>query len=176
MYPRQSIYGRKDKDGVTLYYGGGCCFSNMYGCMFKDDKGQRFYSSEQYYQFTKAIFFGDKETGQKIRTTINPYRAKKIAKSIKLFDLDKWKDERYGVMKRAVYLKFSQNKQVMQQLLLTKPIIAESSPSDLYFGTGLSLNNPHAAQNYLWPGSNCMGTILMDLREELSGNSEQQRL
>lgn len=176
MHHKQSIYGRKDKDGCTLYYGGGCCLSNMFGCIFKDNKGQRFYSSEQYYQYTKASFFGDEETAKKIKTTINPYRAKKIAKSIRLFDIDKWKDERYTAMKKAVYLKFSQNKQLMQHLLLTKPIIAESSTSDLYFGTGFSLNNPDATRTYLWTGSNCMGIILMDLRGEMSENSDDQRL
>ena len=159
---------RRNTGRYSLYYGGRCPLSNMYRCSFTNAEGLTFNSSEQYYQYYKALAFGDISAADEIIASTDPYAAKRLAKRIEAFDAKKWRDgECNEVMKKAVDLKFSQNLTCRQYLLQTRPIIAEASPYDGYFGIGLRLTDPRAVNHRLWPGRNRMGVILMNYRAEI---------
>jgi len=67
-----------------------------------------------------------------------------------------------------VLLKFSQNRKLGDILLSTgDALLAEASPSDTRWGIGLGASDPRARDPQAWQGTNWLGEVLMDARQEL---------
>lgn len=124
-------------------------FSNFYPAKIKY-KDYTFISSEQFFMFSKAKFFGDEEIAQKVLTLNQESLAvsflseeitaeqiisdtskadawnklmmkiKKMGRSVSNYDEEKWCEHRYKIMLAGNKLKFSQNLDLKQQLLATK--------------------------------------------------------
>lgn len=50
----------------------------------------------------------------------------------------------------------------------------EASPSDKIWGIGLSQNDPRASDRSKWRGTNWLGEILTEVREELLKSESQK--
>ena len=68
--------------------------------------------------------------------------------------------------------KFSQNLNMKEYLLKTgTKILAEASPLDTVWGTGLAKDAAGASNPRVWKGSNLLGFALMEVRRRLAEES-----
>lgn len=135
---------------------------------------RRFFSVEQFYAWNKALFFSDPETIELIEK-LDFYEgrsdlAKKLGRTTKGFDADKWNAVSYDIMLNGCLSKFSQNKVLFDKI--TDPALdgkkfAEASPVDLIWGIGLREGDPLADDEKNWKGQNRLGKVLDEVREKL---------
>ena len=71
-----------------------------------------------------------------------------------------------AVMKTAVYLKFSQNPNLLTELKSTTGQFVEANKHDSNWGVGLALQNVKTLDPDQWKGENWLGNILTDIREQ----------
>lgn len=129
------------------------CFSNFSHFGFNLD-GKWWMTSEHYFQAQKFVGTSYEET---IRLLDNPMKAAEMGRNRKLPLRDDWEKVKDAVMKKAVFEKFSQNKEILKVLLATgKESIVERTTNDYYWGCGKDGS-----------GKNILGKILMEVREEL---------
>ncbi len=68
-------------------------------------------------------------------------------------------------MREGQYLKFDQNLDLKEKLLKAAPsILADASPFDKYWGTGMSMNDCTIKDLSKW-GQNHLGKLETDIRE-----------
>lgn len=144
-------------------------FSNYYPCLI-DAYGEVWFSSEQFFMWLKAKYFGDEETALAIVNAQTPSFAKRLGREVKNFDETKWSEVRYEKMYEAVYNKFSQNEHLLQELLSDKykdKHFVEGSPYDRIWGVGIRWTDKAIADKNNWKGENLLGAVLDDVREKL---------
>jgi len=108
-------------------------------------------SSEHYFQAQK---FAGTPHEDEVRQTQDPFIAKQKGRTYPL--RDDWEQVKEGVMRDAVYAKFSQHEDLKKTLLSTNDAeIIEDAP-DQYWGNGGNGS-----------GKNRLGVILVQVREEL---------
>ena len=145
-------------------------FSNFEPCYIKNEYGE-FFTSEQFFMYRKAMYFGDKEIANQIYNEKIPGKCKKLGRKIVSFDKDEWFLVCEKIMERAVYDKFSQNKDLLEELLDTKydgKKFVEASPYDDIWGIKLGQDNPDADDETKWRGLNLLGKVLDKVRLRLS--------
>ncbi len=149
------------------------CMSNWYHAEF-EYAGIRYPSTEHFMMYHKASVFGEKELADKILACNTASKAKQYGKSyMPKFNKDLWKEVSYTIVKRGIRAKFSQNTDIREKLLATgNRVLAEASGKDLIWGIGVAIDDPNAVNTAFWKGDNYLGRILMEVREELSKNSE----
>jgi ribA/ribD-fused uncharacterized protein len=89
-----------------------------------------------------------------------------------------WSEDTTGfhrLTKTVVYqgskAKFSQNSSLKKELLATKGYtLVESSPYDNIWGIGLKEGDPRTLDRSTWQGTNWLGEVLTNLREEFLAN------
>lgn len=146
------------------YYG---CLSNWYPCEF-NYMDISFSSSEQYMMYQKAIMFHDFEVADEILKSNNLDTIKKLGRSVKNYDDNRWSNGRLQIMVRGLRAKFSQNIELGNILLSTKKsILAEAAPRDAIWGIGLAIDDVNAIDINKWRGKNLLGKALMQVRKEL---------
>ena len=136
------------------------CFSNFYPVTFKDDNGNIYYNSEQYFMKKKQERFDPNNINlaNKIMSSKNPYDIKCLGRQVKNFNEKIWNECRYDIMKEALFLKFSQNKDICKILLNTgNSYLVENSPTDYVWGCGKDNT-----------GMNLLGHALMDIRKKIN--------
>lgn len=152
--------------------------SNWFPCFFNatyDGKEYKFYNSEQYFMFIKAMTFGDVEIANEIIARgKNPKTAKALGRKVKNYDDKVWNEKRYQVMVDANMLKFSQSK-MLTQLLFNKELkgkhFCEASPLDTIWGIGVGEHEALDDKSN-WKGQNLLGKALDEVREKLKGDGE----
>jgi ribA/ribD-fused uncharacterized protein len=145
-------------------------FSQWYKCSFELED-VIFTSAEQYMMYGKAILFGDKETATKILRTKNVREQKQLGRQVANFDKEIWDLNAPTIVYRGNKEKFKQNKEFLDLLLSTKgKTIVEASPDDNIWGIGLTEKQEEAKSIFTWKGTNWLGIVLTELREELLGN------
>ena len=153
-------------DDTVVFFTKASPLSNHYPCKFMV-QNQMYTSVEQYLMQSKALYFKDKETADKIMRTNDPVRQKGLGKAVKGFDLKSWRDEAPAVLLKALREKFSQDQYCKAFLKLTDPkSIGEANPNDDFFGVGMSLRDPNVWDHSKW-GNNLLGKCLMEVRAEL---------
>lgn len=151
----------------VFFYGTASPFSNWHPCSFVLD-GVRYSSSEQAYMHLKARCFGDEEHAALIMRTTSPRTQKQLGRRVRGFVQATWDAQCRRHMRAAVGAKFRQNPTLRAALLATAgATLVEASPRDRVWGIGLGASNPRAATRATWLGSNWLGQILTELREEL---------
>jgi ribA/ribD-fused uncharacterized protein len=145
-------------------------FSQWHKCSFEVD-GKIFTSAEQYMMYEKAILFGDIDSATKILNTNNVREQKELGRQVKGFDNELWGINAPTIVYKGNKEKFRQNKEFLNLLLSTKgQTIVEASPDDTIWGIGLTEKQEEANSIFTWKGTNWLGIVLTELREELLGN------
>jgi ribA/ribD-fused uncharacterized protein len=143
------------------------CLSQWWLSSFKDENYE-YCCTEQFMMAEKARLFGDIETENDILMSDSPAKIKALGRKVKNFDEEKWLKNRYGIVRKANLLKFSQNTDLKEFLLSTgNKIIVEASPLDSIWGIALAKDHPDAEQPEKWKGLNLLGFALMEVRDEL---------
>jgi len=156
------FWGHTVKDEITK-----ACFSQWFPYSFEED-GIAYKTAEHYMMAGKAKLFNDCETLNQILISDTPKQAKKLGRKVKNFDLEKWDGQKYEIVKRANFLKFSQNQKLKDFLLSTDDkILVEASPYDTIWGIGMLETNPKSGNPSLWNGENLLGFAIMEVRDEL---------
>jgi len=142
-------------------------FSQWYRCTFTVGENT-FNCAEQYMMHGKALLFADRETAAKILAADHPRQHKALGRKVKPFDDATWKRERAAIVRAGNHAKFTQNAELLDQLLATKgTTLVEASPYDKIWGIGLAATDPRAKDPALWRGQNLLGKILTELRDQL---------
>lgn len=131
--------------------------SNFYKATFiEGDK--EFSNVEQYFQYAKAVMFGDTETATLILNNADPRNAKRLGKRVKNFDHSVWTDCALTVMENGLSLKFRQNHDLQAKLLATgvRQLIEGNEWGDTYWGVCKGR------------GENHLGKLLMSIRDSLA--------
>lgn len=135
---------------------------------------RRFFSSEQYYMYEKARYFGDTFIAEKIlELDFNEnfsFAAKKLGKLVNGFDTDRWNEVSYDIMLRGCLAKYSQNKVLFDKITAPKlegKHFVEASPYDCIGGIGIGENDPDADDESKWKGKNWLGKVLDEVRIKL---------
>lgn len=145
------------------------CFSNWYPAEF-DYAGKHYKNAEQFMMFQKAWQFHRFDIAQEILETPDPQKAKQLARDIKVSSdvWERWDKTCRAIVKKGVKAKFAQSADLLDALLGTgEKLIAECSPYDKRWGIGIDIEDPDRFDVTKWKGSNYLGVILMEVREEL---------
>lgn len=157
------------KNDVTCFWGRASPLSNHHPAPIQF-QGIRYPTAEHFYFHQMALFAGQHIIARQILSDEDPVKAKATSKVL-VSDkelMDKWRTEKDATMYLVVTQKFSQNELLRKFLLNTgSSKLAEASPYDHYWGTGLNLRHSDAFSPTAWTGSNKLGLILEKVRAEL---------
>jgi len=118
----------------------------------------------------KAMLFGDAETAERIRAAPHPGAAKALGRQVRGFDEQRWAERRFSLVVTGNLAKFGQHPELRDFLLGTgSTILVEASPLDRIWGSGLTVDDEHAASPADWSGLNLLGFALMEVRRQLQG-------
>lgn len=130
------------------------CFSNFSRHSFHLE-GRKWATSEHYFQAQKFINSADHM--EKVFQAKTPREAAKLGRDRSSPLREDWEQVKDDVMKRALYAKFKQNKDILVILLSTgNKYLIEETTDDYYWGCGTEKM-----------GLNRLGTLLMEVRELL---------
>ena len=146
-------------------------FSQWYGSRFVID-GIPFVTAEQWMMFGKAKLFGDDDIAAKILLTTNPKEQKAIGRQVKNFNAKIWDDYAKTIVYEGNYAKFTQNPKLLVILMDTKyKILVEASPYDKIWGIGMGEEQAKITPANKWLGTNWLGEVLTQLRNDLKNGS-----
>lgn len=152
----------------TFFYKTRSPFSNWHPSIFEDENGIEYNCSEQYMMYQKALLFGDKDILAEILDTPDPREQKALGRKIKGFDSKIWEANAKRIVYEGCKLKFEQNPHLLNKLLDTEgTLLVEASPYDKIWGIGLGEDDPRIQDPKNWQGTNWLGEVLTDLRENL---------
>ena len=134
--------------------------------------GMRFSSTEQYIMYKKCMIFGDTAAAKAVMATDDPTQQQLIARNAKGYNDKVWKGMRQVIAVRGLVEKFTQNPDLLKQLLDTgDSYLVECAVSDKAWACGISLYDKARFDISNWIGSNILGFALMEVRTMLSGAS-----
>ena len=116
-----------------------------------------FSTSEHAFQYLKFID-ANAELANRIRVSLSPDEARKIAHENKKYRPLNWTDLKYDKMEMVLRLKVNQNPKVREALLNTRDLLIAECCTDEDTVWGIDNNNQ---------GDNHLGLIWMKLRDEL---------
>lgn len=135
-----------------------------------------FSSAEQFMMYNKAILFSDIQTANKILKTKNVREQKALGRQVANFDLNIWVQKSMEIVYKGNKAKFKQNKEYLELLISTNgKTIVEASPTDSIWGIGLLESDEKSKNIMKWKGTNFLGIVLTELREELNGNGNEDK-
>lgn len=157
----------------TFFYRSRNPFSQWYPCRFTID-GITFNCAEQYMMYAKAMLFNDAAIAEKILEATEPRDQKALGRKVKNFDPQVWEKEAKGIVYRANHAKFTQNPSLLEELLATAgTTLVEASPTDTIWGIGMTEDDPNALDRSKWKGTNWLGEVLTQLREDVMASSDK---
>lgn len=134
-----------------------------------DTNGVAYNCCEQWMMHSKANYFGDLETAERIMATQDPKEQKKLGREVKNFNEYAWNTIADLVVYSANFAKFSQNDELKTLLLATgTKQIVECSPYDRIWGNGLDITTTLATPEKEWKGCNRLGKAIMRVRNNLA--------
>ena len=126
----------------------------------------QFSCNEQFIMYSKAKLFNDQVAAESILRETNPLQMKRYGRTVENFDEKIWQEQNERILKNGLYLKFTQNPQLLNKLLNTKDAtIVEANPYDQTYGVGLAAFDPNIQDPSKWQGKNLMGKALMAVRD-----------
>jgi ribA/ribD-fused uncharacterized protein len=95
-----------------------------------------------------------------------------LGRAVKGFNVDVWRQEAIKIVYKGNKAKFSQNQEFKSLLLCTQgKTLVEASPTDAVWGIGLEETDSNVSNIWMWKGTNWLGIVLTELREEFLGNT-----
>lgn len=151
-----------------LFWGGMCSQWHL-AKMYDHHTGLVFNCCEQYMMYKKAEMFGDTDAMEDIMSTHDPRKQKAIGRKVKNFDKDTWEASCRQIVEYANYMKFTQNRVLMIDLLKfdNDTVFVEASPFDKIWGIGLSEDDPDCLDREKWCGTNWLGQAITDVRDRI---------
>ena len=147
------------------------CLSQWWSSDFEID-GITYFSAEHYMMAEKARLFNDAHNLERIINSKSPAQAKQFGREVIGFKEEVWHENRYEIVKRGNFAKFSQNAELKEFLISTgNRILVEASPVDNIWGIGLAQDAEHCKNPLKWKGLNLLGFALMEVRDILNENS-----
>lgn len=155
-------------------------FSQWAQSYFEVD-GVHYNCCEQFMMAQKAIMFegpawsiigpsGNREltTLGRIMTIMLPSEQKKLGRLVKNFDVTRWNEVAKSIVYKGNYAKFSQNPNFKKAIFeTTGTTLVEASPLDKIWGIGLSEEDERAKDRSHWLGTNWLGEVLTQVRDDL---------
>ena len=156
----------KSTDDTVGFFGEINPLSNFHPAKFTLD-GQEFISSEQYIQATKAYYFNDLESYQKIMGCKTSFDCKQLAWSINNVDGKKWDAVARSLCEKGIREKFLQNPHLMHVLIekTSNKTIVECA-NDRLWGNGKALSEESCLNRDVWISQGILGQILENVRAE----------
>lgn len=150
------------------------CFSQWWsGHAFEID-GVRYATAEHFMMADKARLFRDEASLSAILEAKSPAVAKKLGRQVANFDDAQWLEARWDIVVRGNEAKFSQHADLRDFLLKTGDrVIVEASPYDRIWGIGMGTKDEGVENPDKWKGLNLLGFALMEVRERLRDQKEE---
>ena len=127
-----------------------------------------FNCAEQHMMANKASLFGDNDALFKIMNTIEPIDQKRYGREVKNFVQEVWNAKAKSIVYGGNYAKFTQNEDMKKELLVTVgTTLVEASPEDTIWGIGLRKEDPRAQNRNTWKGTNWLGEVLTEVRDDI---------
>jgi ribA/ribD-fused uncharacterized protein len=162
------------KDNKFTFFWGGT-FSQWYPSPFVID-GKKFDDAEMYMMYCKAMLFNDTESAELILTAQHPSESKAIGRRVKNFNKEVWELYCKKFVYDGNYAKFTQNPDLLKDLMATGDSeLVEASLEDKIWGIDLKESDPRAQNKETWLGTNWLGEILTQLREDLKNTKTNYR-
>ena len=165
-HPIEFIYfwGNKNKNDGLI---GKQCLSQWYLSSFNVN-GIEYPTAEHYMMAEKARLFNDPISEHEIIHSATPKDAQKLGKVIQNFTEKKWQENRFDIVVKGNYEKFTQNSELSEFLVSTEnKILVEASPYDKIWGIGMSEKDIRSENPNLWQGLNLLGFALMEVRKKI---------
>jgi hypothetical protein len=155
-------------DRQVSFLGFLCPLSNFYSCTFTHN-GEKYTSSEQFIQMTKARRFnGNEYLQQQIMNTHEPIKIKNLGHRVRNFDEDIWRTEAVDLLYEGLKSKFTQCEVPFNFLKSTGVrLIVEASKSDKLFGVGQAITSDNILNPATFQGKNIQGNLLMTIRDDV---------
>ena len=159
----------KSNDDTIGFFGEINPLSNFHPAKFRLN-GQQYISLEQYIQATKAQYFNDLETYQKIMGCKTSFDCKQLAWTIKDVDTQRWDTVARSLCENGIREKFVQNLQLMHVLVekTANKTIVECA-NDRLWGNGKVLAEESCLNRDVWITQGILGQILENIRAEFTG-------
>lgn len=158
------FWGHTPKDDSIV---GKECLSQWYESAFEID-GIHYPTAEHYMMAEKARLFNDNDALMKILESKHPGDAKKLGRTVKGYQEDVWKNNRFDIVVRGNQSKFSQNEILSDFLINTgERVLVEASPRDRIWGIGMEQSNPDSENPDRWRGLNLLGFALIQVRNSI---------
>jgi ribA/ribD-fused uncharacterized protein len=149
------------------------CFSQWWPCNFVINEIS-YNSAEQYMMAEKARLFKDEETLKQILIAKEPNICKFLGRQVKNFIPEIWDEHCYNIVLKGNIAKFSQNKDLKNELLATEnKILVEASPYDCVWGIGLKQDCPDCNNPAKWKGTNLLGFALTEVKDIIKSNNKK---
>ena len=161
--------------GFIFFWGHSCkeniinksCLSQWYKSDFIIDD-VKYCCMEQYMMAEKAKLFNDSETLNLIMDETDQKTIKYLGRIVKNFNSNIWDENKYNIVLKGNFAKFSQNNNLKDFLLSTNDsIIVEASPYDKVWGIGMKQDDKNILDVSKWKGKNLLGFALMEVRDML---------
>ena len=149
--------------------------SNFHPCKF-DLEGESFNSSEQYIQWKKANFCGDKIAMEHILNCEDAADCKEVSRDIVNLDRKGWIDSAESLCFDGIQAKFQQNDHLMERLLDTADKTLVEASYDEAWGTGQHLGSRDCLVKSKWKLIGILGRILMRIRSEAQTGSMEESI
>ena len=122
--------------------------------------GIDYHSSEQFIQHQKCKLFNDIESEQRILQTETAFECKSIARDIRNFDRERWKQNAKASCTLGLLAKFEQNPILAKLLDSTGNKTIVECCKDTDWGTGVLLYAENPLDNSKWHSQGLLGEIL----------------
>lgn len=152
-------------ESFTFFWSGP--LSNWHPSPFIID-GVAYNCTEQWMMVEKSRMFGDVYAEKKIMSTANPSDHKRWGRAVVGFNTEEWNNAAKDIVFRGSYAKFTQDDRLKEILLNTKgTTLVEASPHDQIWGIGLRKEDPRARNRATWLGTNWLGEVLTQVRDQI---------
>ncbi|MEE4542309.1 NADAR family protein [Streptomyces sp. V4-01] len=155
---------RPQRDGSV----GPGCLSQWWPAPFTVG-GATYATAEHWMMAGKARLFSDGDAERRALAAAHPQQAKNAGRSVRGFDDETWRRERFALVVEGSAHKFAAHPELRDYLLGTgRRVLVEASPLDRVWGIGLAADDDRAADPATWRGLNLLGFALMEARSLLA--------
>ena len=164
----------KKYGNVLAYHSEFSPFSNLYPARIIHKGSLReFITAEQAYQYRKCTELNQAKQANLIMLTREVYEMRQLGREAGTSE--EWERIKEEVMYEILLMKFEQDEELQEKLLLSGTLELVEATPDKEWGAGCSLNSK-AMKSHSWTGKNRQGIILMRVRSTLRKREEDKKV